>query len=179
MQLLAKAAEPAAANGESLAVQGGKLAVTLPREKQRALFHWPQYGQREKEAVMASLDGDEGTFYRSLPELEAKWRSFNEVPFAKTHMNGTSAVADVFRAGSAAGQRDHGAVLHFLRRHHYDAILRLRARVRRRRSATATFDAGTCAEGDESAGPRRGADALLGPALRDGPYLRLRQGARI
>ena len=62
------------------------------------MFRWPQYGQREKEALRAALDGDQSTFYRSLPELEAKWRAFNGVPFAKTHMNGTSALLSMYFA---------------------------------------------------------------------------------
>lgn len=93
---MAGAEEPAAeTRTETLAINGGKPAVTYPSEKQAAAVKWPRYGQEEKEAVMAALDGG---FYEHGPQLEEKWRAYNQVPFAKTHMNGTSAITSMFFA---------------------------------------------------------------------------------
>ncbi len=92
----AGAREPAAAKTETLAVNGGKPVII--KAKHRGVFRWPQYGQSEKEVLRAALDGDGSSFYRSLPELEAKWREYNEVPFAKTHMNGSSALLSMYFA---------------------------------------------------------------------------------
>lgn len=88
----------AAAKPEPLAMNGGTPAVTYPAEKRAAVFHWPPYGKAEKEAVMAALDSDCGNVYAPLAELETKWRDYNQVPFAKTHMNGTSALTSMFFA---------------------------------------------------------------------------------
>ncbi|NLF09458.1 MAG: aminotransferase class I/II-fold pyridoxal phosphate-dependent enzyme [Pirellulaceae bacterium] len=90
---LAVSKETAAAKSETLAINGGKPTVTA---KVPGVFRWPQYGQGEKEVLRAAIDG--GNFYSALPELEAKWREFNEVPFAKTHMNGSSALLSMYFA---------------------------------------------------------------------------------
>lgn len=86
------------ASTETLAINGGKPAVTFPKDKLGGIFRWPQYGKAEKEIVMAALDGDQGSFYHSLSELEEKWRDYNAVPFAKTHMNGSSALLSMYFA---------------------------------------------------------------------------------
>lgn len=86
--------ETSAAKSETLAVNGGKPTVTA---KTPGVFRWPQYGQAEKEVLRAAIDGG-GNFYSALPELEAKWREFNEVPFAKSHMNGSSALLSMYFA---------------------------------------------------------------------------------
>ncbi|MBN1393603.1 MAG: aminotransferase class I/II-fold pyridoxal phosphate-dependent enzyme [Pirellulales bacterium] len=83
---------------ETLAVAGGSPTVTYPKEKQRAVFRWPQYGQSEKEVVRAVLDGSQRNFYNALARLEAQWREYNEVPFAKSHMNGSSALLSMYFA---------------------------------------------------------------------------------
>jgi len=83
---------------EALALNGGTPAVSFPKQNQSAVFRWPQYGQAEKEIVRAALEGNESTFYRYLPELEAKWREYNQVPFAKTHMNGSCALLSMYFA---------------------------------------------------------------------------------
>jgi perosamine synthetase len=96
---LAGAEEPSTeAKKEVLAVKGGSPAVTYPAEKRAVVFKWPPYGDTEKEAVKAALDCDSGGFYRYGPRLEAKWREYNGVPFAKTHINGTSAITSMFFA---------------------------------------------------------------------------------
>jgi len=53
---------------------------------------------KEKKAILAALDLDQSGFYNALPELEIKWQKFNRVPFAKTHMNGTSALLSMYFA---------------------------------------------------------------------------------
>ena len=89
----------ARANPEALAVAGGKPAVTFPVKEHGEIFRWPQYGQAEKEALKAAIDSsDSGSFYRYLGELEAKWKKYNQVPFCKSHMNGTSALTSMYFA---------------------------------------------------------------------------------
>jgi dTDP-4-amino-4,6-dideoxygalactose transaminase len=96
---LARAEESAtSAKSETLAINGGRPAVTFPAAQQRAIYTWPQYGPKEKKAVLAALDLDQSGFYNALPELEIKWQKFNQVPFAKTHMNGTSALLSMYFA---------------------------------------------------------------------------------
>ncbi len=90
-------ATASAAKSEMLAVKGGTPAVN-PALKKESVFHWPPYGKKEKEAVMAALDCNEGNIYNYGPQLEAKWREYNEVPFAKTHMNGSSALLSMYFA---------------------------------------------------------------------------------
>ena len=88
----------AGAPAETLAVKGGKPAVTCPLKEQAPVLKWPQYAEAEKQAVMAALDCDCGSVYRYLYELENKWQAYTGIPFAKTHMNGTSAVTSMFFA---------------------------------------------------------------------------------
>ena len=91
---LVQAQEPAtAAKPEALALNGGKPAVTF---KKADVFRWPQYGQAEKNALVAALD--ENTYYPNLQKLEEKWRKYNDVPFAKSHMNGSSALLSMYFA---------------------------------------------------------------------------------
>ncbi len=91
---LANAQGPATAvKSETLALNGGKPSVTFKKE---AVFQWPQYGQAEKNALVAALD--ENTYYPNLQKLEEKWRAFNQAPYAKTHMNGTSALLSMYFA---------------------------------------------------------------------------------
>lgn len=83
---------------ETLAMAGGKPAVTYPLDKRLAVLKWPPYAQAEKEAVAKALDCNTSTIYQYLRDLETTWQKFNQVPFAKTHMNGTSAVTSMFFA---------------------------------------------------------------------------------
>lgn len=91
----ALAAEASKANSETLAINGGPKTVTFSSAKRSECFRWPAYGEAEKEAVKAALDTG---FYSYNADLETKWRKFNEAPFAKTHMNGTSALTSMFFA---------------------------------------------------------------------------------
>ena len=86
------------APSEGLALKGGRPAVTYPLKKQLPVLKWPQYAAAEKDAVHAALDCDCGSVYHYLYDLEDKWRTYNQVPFAKSHMNGTSAVTSMFFA---------------------------------------------------------------------------------
>ncbi|MHB1033073.1 MAG: DegT/DnrJ/EryC1/StrS family aminotransferase [Pirellulales bacterium] len=86
-------AEAPAAQAETLAINGGKRAVTY---RNSGVFRWPRFGQAEKNALVAALD--ENTYYPNLQKLEEKWRKYNGVPFAKTHMNGTSALLSMYFA---------------------------------------------------------------------------------
>lgn len=82
---------------ETLAINGGQPAVSYPSAKKDAILKWPNYGDAEKTALKDAID-DPGKYYSHGPELEKKWREFNGVPFAKTHMNGTSAITSMFFA---------------------------------------------------------------------------------
>jgi perosamine synthetase len=95
---IADDAPAAATNSETLAINGGKPAVTFPAAKRHDVFRWPQYGQAEKEVVRALVEGPSSAFYSPLFKLEDEWRKYNEVPYAKTHMNGTSALLSMYFA---------------------------------------------------------------------------------
>ncbi len=86
----------AAPKEEALAISGGAKAVTASDAQQRELFHWPRYGEGEKKAVCAVLDG--GDFYHPLKLLEQEWKAYLNVPFVKNHFNGTSALASMYFA---------------------------------------------------------------------------------
>lgn len=90
---VARAADP-----QRLAVNGGAPEVAYPLPKRLAALKWPPYAGPEKEAVKAALDCDCGQVYHYLYDLEDKWRAYNQVPFAKSHMNGTSAATAMFFA---------------------------------------------------------------------------------
>ncbi|MCE5266893.1 MAG: DegT/DnrJ/EryC1/StrS family aminotransferase [Planctomycetaceae bacterium] len=100
VQPLAASEKPATGvKSETLAASGGTPTVTFPKAIQRKVFRWPPYGRPERDAILAMLEGDDqNSFYRYLPELEARWRNYNQVPFAKTHMNGTSALLAMYFA---------------------------------------------------------------------------------
>jgi dTDP-4-amino-4,6-dideoxygalactose transaminase len=91
---------PAAAKAEpeTLAMAGGKPAVTYPPKERSSIFKWPPYGEAEKEALKAALDCNASTIYNYAPKLEEKWKAYNEVPFCKSHMNGTSALTSMYFA---------------------------------------------------------------------------------
>ena len=80
------------AGSEVLAIDGGPPAVTVSTKQRAAIHKWPQYGDAEKEALKAAMDLDAEQIYHYLPELEKKWKAFNEVPFCKSHCNGTGAM---------------------------------------------------------------------------------------
>jgi len=80
------------AETETLAINGGKPVVTVPPEVRKAVHKWPPYGKAEKEILLEAMDLNSEEIYRYLPEFEKKWMEFNQVPFCKTHCNGTSAM---------------------------------------------------------------------------------------
>jgi dTDP-4-amino-4,6-dideoxygalactose transaminase len=77
---------------ETLALHGGPKAVTVAAD---TAAHWPRYGAAEEEAVLALLRAPS---YDPVDALEADWRAFLGVPHAKSHCNGTSALASMFFA---------------------------------------------------------------------------------
>ena len=93
----------AATGAEPLAMAGGKPGIRTgfigcTAKKRQDIFKWPPYGREEKEALKAAIDSDSGAIYRYLGQLEDTWRKYNQVPFCKTHMNGTSALFSMFFA---------------------------------------------------------------------------------
>ena len=86
----------AAASKETLALNGGAKTVTVPEKQHTALTRWPRYGDAEKQAVCATIDGN--TFYGELPAFEKEWQAYLKAPFVKSHMNGTSALTSMFFA---------------------------------------------------------------------------------
>jgi perosamine synthetase len=83
---------------ETLAVNGGARAVTATEAEQRALFHWPRYGDAEKKAVLEVLGLETGGVYQPVKRFEEEWKAYLNVPFVKNHMNGTSALASMYFA---------------------------------------------------------------------------------
>jgi perosamine synthetase len=81
---------------ETLAVAGGPKAVMLPAEQTEAILKWPRYGEEEKSAVMSLLENNKS--YGEIPALEKEMKAYFNVPYAKAHMNGTSALMSLFFA---------------------------------------------------------------------------------
>ena len=77
---------------EKLAVGGGPKAVTAAYGD---ATKWPRYGKTEEEAILKLLYAPS---YNPIAKLEKEWRNFLGVPYAKAHMNGTSALASMFCA---------------------------------------------------------------------------------
>lgn len=83
---------PAHAATEKLAINGGPKAVTASAS---GAWKWPRYTDVEEQAV---LDLIRAPSYDPIDKLEAEWAAFINVPHAKAHCNGTSALASMFFA---------------------------------------------------------------------------------
>ena len=81
---------------ESLAISGGQKAVTFPLKEHNALIEWPRYGAEEKQRVCELIDSNK--FYDELPLLEKEWKDYHQVPYVKSHHNGTSTLASMYFA---------------------------------------------------------------------------------
>jgi perosamine synthetase len=81
---------------EALALAGGPKAVTFPADKMKDVVKWPRYGPEEKGAVVNLLENNE--WYEEIPALEKELKEYLKVPYAKAHMNGTSALMSMFFA---------------------------------------------------------------------------------
>ncbi len=94
----AMAAGPAfaASQSETLAINGGPKAVTLPAARQTALTRWPRYGAAEKNRLHELIDNNQ--FYQELPLFEKEWKDYTKAPFVKAHMNGSSALTSMYFA---------------------------------------------------------------------------------
>ena len=94
--VVASLGTPAARARETLALSGGARSVTCPADKIAAIVKWPRYGPEEKSAVVSLLDNNE--WYSEIPALEKELKESLNVPYAKAHMNGTSALMSMFFA---------------------------------------------------------------------------------
>jgi len=92
----AAASAAALAPRETLALDGGAPAVTVPADRQEELTRWPRYGEAEKQALVGMLDSRR--FYEEIPLLEQELKAHLGVPHAKAHMNCTSALMSAFFA---------------------------------------------------------------------------------
>jgi dTDP-4-amino-4,6-dideoxygalactose transaminase len=93
---LSAAVASAAPPRETLAFDGGPKTVSFPAAKHAAVTRWPRYEPAEKQALHALVDSNK--FYEELPLFEKEWREYTKIPFAKAHMNGTSALTSMFFA---------------------------------------------------------------------------------
>jgi len=81
---------------ESLAISGGSPVVTVPKERMESLNRWPRYGDEEKQVLHQLIENDK--FYDELPLFEKEWREYLQVPFARAHCNGSSAITSMYFA---------------------------------------------------------------------------------
>ncbi len=81
---------------ETLAINGGPKAVTLPAAEITRLTRWPRYGEAEKQRLHALIDSNR--FYDELPLFEREWQQYTQAPFVKAHMNGSSALTSMYFA---------------------------------------------------------------------------------
>ena len=85
-------AAPAAAKNETLALNGGPKAVTLPAGH---ATRWPIYGQVEEKEVVALLRNPS---YGPITDFEKAWAEFHQIKYCKAHCNGTSALTSMLFA---------------------------------------------------------------------------------
>ncbi len=77
---------------ETLAIRGGKKAITAPAGDSTA---WPRFGEEETDAVNAVVRSFN---YSENAALEKDWQEHFKPPFCKSHMNGTSALTSALFA---------------------------------------------------------------------------------
>ena len=77
---------------ETLAVNGGPKAVTVPYND---ASHWPLYGEDEEKVVLQLVKSPN---YGPIAQLEKDWKEFIQSPYVKAHCNGTSALTSLFFA---------------------------------------------------------------------------------
>jgi len=85
---------PSTARGarETLAVNGGKKAVTASRS---GATSWPLFGEEERKAVEAVV---RSPGYAEVTAFERAWKDYFKPPYCKSHMNGTSALTSALFA---------------------------------------------------------------------------------
>ncbi len=81
---------------EALASEGGAKAVTVSQERISALRRWPRYGDAEKKRLHEMID--KGITYAENKQFEKEWIAYTGTPFAKVHMNGSSALTSMYFA---------------------------------------------------------------------------------
>ena len=81
---------------ETLALNGGSKAVTLPRARAAEISKWPRYGENEKKIVVELLENNRS--YSEIPLLEKELQDYLKAPYVKAHCNGTSALISLFFA---------------------------------------------------------------------------------
>lgn len=81
---------------EALASEGGAKTVTVPPERIAELRRWPRYGAAEKKRLHEMID--QGITYAENKQFETEWIAYTGTPFAKAHMNGSSALTSMYFA---------------------------------------------------------------------------------
>ena len=81
---------------DALANEGGTKTVTVSPERIAALKRWPRYGETEKKRLHEMID--QGITYSELKQFEKEWMAYTGAPFAKAHMNGSSALTSMYFA---------------------------------------------------------------------------------
>jgi len=77
---------------EKLAINGGPKTVTASHNDSTT---WPRYGAEEEKAVLDVLRKPN---YEANDAFEEAWRKRFDLPYCKTHFNGTSAITAMFFA---------------------------------------------------------------------------------
>lgn len=77
---------------EKLAINGGPKSVTASNDDS---VTWPRYGAEEEKAVLDVLRKPD---YKPNDAFEEAWKKRFNVPYCKTHFNGTSAITAMFFA---------------------------------------------------------------------------------
>lgn len=86
----------AARAAETLALNGGLKAVTIPATRLAELTRYPRFGDEEKKALVELLGN--GNFYQEIPLFEKELKEHLKAPYVKAHANGTSALMSMFFA---------------------------------------------------------------------------------
>lgn len=93
---LTLASATAQRGSEALAISGGPKTVVLSSARQDQASKWPRYGVEEKRAIVELLDNNRS--YAEISLLEKEIRAYLNAPYAKAHINGTSALMSMFFA---------------------------------------------------------------------------------
>ncbi len=80
----------------SMAGEAQEKCVTVPKGRIAELRRWPRYGLAEKTRLHEMID--QGVTYGETKLFEKEWAAYTGTPFAKAHMNGSSALTSMYFA---------------------------------------------------------------------------------
>ena len=128
---------------ESLAVDGGLKAVTLPDDRHLTAIKWPRYGEEEKRRILELLDNNR--FLRRDPSARTSHQGVSRSRACQSALQWDERTCiHVLCTRSAKGQRDPRALVHRLGHRGSYVALWLRAGICGYQSPYGMFRSGIC-----------------------------------